>query len=136
MTSVSDESSAVDGDIPSDDGATLRVPRCRHCDRWFWYPRARCPYCRSADIELVGSRGTGTLYTYSTLPTGTKASAGGAGDRVLGYVELDEGPFVLATLVGVSPDEVRIGMPLTALPPEGEQPLRFRSTTSAEGAAT
>jgi uncharacterized protein len=78
---------------------------------------------------LLDSRGTGTLYTYSTLPAGTKGSATADDVRILAYVELDEGPFILTTLTGLSPDEVRIGMSLTALLPDGDQPLRFVSST-------
>jgi uncharacterized protein len=110
---------------PGVPGTVLRVPRCRRCHRSFWYPRARCPFCRSDDIEQVDSPGTGTLYTYSTVPARKKPPADVTGDRILAYVQLDEGPFVLTSIVGLSSDELWIGMPLTALPSEGDVPLHF-----------
>jgi uncharacterized OB-fold protein len=70
------------------------------------------------------------LYTYSTVPARKKPPADGAVDRILAYVQLDEGPFVLTSIVGLSSDELWIGMPLTALPSEGDGPLQFAATPS------
>jgi len=121
---------AADGDHTPRE--TLRLPRCRECQRCFWYPRSRCPHCWSADIEQVESLGTGTLYTYSTLPPDTKQPGSATDDRILAYVQLDEGPFVLTSVVGLSPHELRIGMPLTAVPADGEQPVRFAAPAHDE----
>ena len=111
---------------------TMRVPRCRDCGLTFWYPRARCPNCRSEALDQIETSGTGTLYTYSEMSAG-KNAPGGATGAMLAYVELDEGPFVLTTLVGLSPDEVRIGMPLTALAPDDSEPVRFGVLPAGDG---
>jgi hypothetical protein len=80
------------------------LPRCRACERPFWYPRNICPNCMSHEVELVESPGEGVVYTFSILrrsPTGPYA---------LGYVTLDEGPAVLTNFVDVTPEELKIGM--------------------------
>jgi uncharacterized OB-fold protein len=58
------------------------------------------------------------------MPAGKRAEDG-RGDQILAYVELDEGPFVLATLAGLSLEEVEVGMRVVALPPTEAQPLQF-----------
>lgn len=30
-----------------------RIPRCQDCDRLFFYPRPRCPFCFGERIELI-----------------------------------------------------------------------------------
>ena len=80
------------------------IKRCTACEKPFWYPRAICPMCFSAETEWVESPGEGVIYTYSVMhrsPTGPYA---------IGYVALDEGPAVLTNFVDVAPDGLSIGM--------------------------
>jgi uncharacterized OB-fold protein len=80
------------------------LKRCVPCDRPFWYPRAVCPFCLSAETEWMESPGEGVVYTYSVMrksPTGPYA---------IGYVTLDEGPSMMTNFVGMSPDDLKIGM--------------------------
>ncbi|HEY0435113.1 MAG TPA: Zn-ribbon domain-containing OB-fold protein [Phenylobacterium sp.] len=80
------------------------IGRCNHCGKAYWYPRAICPHCLSANTKLEESPGEGVIYTYSVMhrsPTGPYA---------IGYVTLDEGPAVLTNFVDVAPDGLSIGM--------------------------
>jgi uncharacterized OB-fold protein len=79
------------------------IKRCVECKEAHWYPRAHCPFC-AGDTVWEESPGEGEVYTFSIMrksPTGPYA---------LGYVTLDEGPAVLTNFVGLSPDELKIGM--------------------------
>lgn len=107
--------------------AELRMLCCRSCERLFWYPRSRCPRCLGDRLELVPVSGDGVVYSFTVnrRPTGAYREAGPV---VIAYVELAEGPRVLTNLVGLPPDEVRIGLPVRAFfdpTPAGAGLLRF-----------
>lgn len=110
----------------------LLLPRCRSCQRFFWYPRVRCPSCGSRDVERVESPGVGTVYSYSSLRAGKNAT----GDQVLAYVRLAEGPLVLTTLTGVEPEAAQVGMPVVALRRADDEPVRFTRLADAPTAPT
>lgn len=89
----------------------LRLPRCRGCGRRFFYPRAACPHCLSADVEWQRVSGRGTLHTFTVVHRGQKGFPLPA-PYVLAIVELDEGPRLMTNLVDCEPDPatLRIGM--------------------------
>jgi hypothetical protein len=79
------------------------VPHCVPCDQPFWYPRARCPFCGSADTHLVESPGEGVIYSYSIMRRAPE------GPYAVAYVTLDEGVSLLTNIVDCAPDDVAIG---------------------------
>jgi hypothetical protein len=89
----------------------LTMPRCRSCGALFYYPRAACPQCLSADLEWQRVSGWGTLHTFTVVQRGLKDFPLGT-PYVLAIVALDEGPRLMTNLVGVAPDAaaIRIGM--------------------------
>ena len=94
------------------------IKRCTACKQAFWYPRAMCPFCMSAETVWEESPGAGVIYSYSVMhrsPTGPYA---------IGYVTLDEGPAVLTNFVDVAPDGLSIGMKVKVKfqPTEGGPP--------------
>jgi uncharacterized OB-fold protein len=91
----------------------LCLQRCRPCERYFFYPRAACPYCLSADLEWRQVSGRGTLNTFTVVYRGQKDFPLGS-PYVIAIVELAEGPRLMTNLIGVEPDPVRlrIGMPV------------------------
>jgi uncharacterized protein len=93
----------------------VNVTRCPHCDLLIWYPRERCPRCTRDGLDTVPLAGTGTVYTYTV----NRRPGKGRDPVVIAYVELDEGPRVLTNLVGVAPDDVRIGLPVRAVHEDG-----------------
>jgi uncharacterized OB-fold protein len=80
------------------------LPRCKACEKPFWYPRKTCPHCFSSDVELVESPGEGVIYTYSVMHRSP------SGPYAIGYVTLDEGPAMLTNFVDVAPEDLKIGM--------------------------
>jgi uncharacterized OB-fold protein len=104
----------------------LTAPRCADCGRLVWYPRARCPHCMSPSLTWEQLSGRGTVHSYTVNRRGHGEYAD-RGPFVVAYVELAEGPRVLAHLA-VAPEDARIGAPVrlfTGLAPDGAVRLTF-----------
>jgi uncharacterized protein len=86
----------------------LLIQRCAACGELRHPPRPMCPCCRSLDWGTVRATGRGTVHSYA-VPHHPRLPA--FPDRyVVALVELEEGTRLVTNLVGVSPDDVRIGM--------------------------
>lgn len=84
----------------------LLIKRCRTCTRLHGYPRGVCPACLSMDTEWVEARGTGVVYSYTVIGTGTGPAL------IPAYVQLDEGITMLSNLL-CTPEQARIGSLVT-----------------------
>jgi len=88
----------------------LVIQRCRNCGAWAHPPRPMCPGCRSLEREWARSQGKGIVVSFVTY-----REASHPGFRVpysVVLVELEEGVRLVSNLVGVQPEEIRIGMPV------------------------
>jgi len=88
----------------------LILPKCRSCGRFFFYPRAVCPHCMSRDIEWVGSRGRGKIWTFSVHHLGPTKAYKGDPPHVVAIIDIEEGCKMMSNIVGCSPEDVSIGM--------------------------
>lgn len=104
----------------------LELPHCRCCDRLIGYPRARCPQCMSDDIDWRQLSGRGRIYSYTVNRRGIGPYAGAA-PFVIAYVELDEGPRLLAQ-VRADPQGLDIGTGLQLVAVDHARPLTFAPT--------
>jgi len=107
----------------------LELPRCGDCEALIWYPRARCPRCTSADLRWETLSGTGTIYSFTVNRRGHGEYAD-VGPFVIAYVELTEGPRVMAHLA-IPPESARIGAPVrlsSGSSPDGRVRLTFVET--------
>ena len=89
----------------------LVAQRCGSCGLLRHPPRTACPACRSLDIEIAELSGDGEVYSYALLWHPRSPRFGYPVIAVL--VDLAEGVRVVSNLVGIAPDEVRIGLPVT-----------------------
>jgi uncharacterized OB-fold protein len=107
------------------------VPKCQACGHYSWIPHPACRSCLSERLVWTPVSGDATLYTFTVVHRGP-----GAFSLEVPYViamgELVEGPracVVLGNLVGTSPDDLFIGMPLRIayqdIPEEGETMWRW-----------
>jgi uncharacterized protein len=91
----------------------LRIPRCRGCGRFVWYPAPACAECDGTEHEWVRVGGRGRVFTWVTVH---RAFPGYALTLpyVTALVELEEDARVrLATLLrDVPPGGPRLGMPV------------------------
>ena len=81
--------------------------RCDDCGAAIFPVRVSCPACGSSQLADAVSAGRGVVYSTTTV-----MRREGAHDVSL--VDLDEGFRMMSEVVGIDPDEVRIGMHVRA----------------------
>jgi hypothetical protein len=86
----------------------LRIPKCNSCGTLVYPPLPRCAACGGFDMGYVGASGRGTVYAavavhYPQVP-------GFRYPLSVAVIELDEGVRFVSNVVGVTPEQVRIGM--------------------------
>jgi uncharacterized protein len=92
----------------------LVVPVCDACGHHIWYPRSWCPVCGDEAVTWTEMSGRGTVYACTVVRKGMGPWAAAA-PYVGAYVELEEGPRILTNVVTDAPDDVAIGMAVTAI---------------------
>lgn len=85
----------------------FEIPQCDTCGRHHFFPRVVCPYCGSEALSWAVPSGRGTVYS-TTVVRRTE------GDYTVCLIDLAEGPRLMSRVVGITPDAVRIGMPVQA----------------------
>ncbi|MET8797014.1 OB-fold domain-containing protein [Nocardia sp. NPDC004568] len=95
----------------------LSLQFCRGCECFVHLPAAFCPRCTSADLVWRDMSGRGTLYSYTVMHDAPAPGFAGSLPYLVGIAELVEQPGLLLTadLLGASPDDVAIGMPLEVI---------------------
>ncbi|MFB6171751.1 MAG: Zn-ribbon domain-containing OB-fold protein [Haloarculaceae archaeon] len=72
---------------------TVLLQRCTDCEEAYFPPGPVCPRCQSAAVEWIESAAAGDLYAFTRQH---RTAPGVPSPVVLGVVELDEGPRLLA----------------------------------------
>lgn len=85
------------------------LPRCAACGSWNWYPRNRCIECLSDQLVWTEVSGRGTIHTFTIGRQPTHPAFADDLPQLIIVVELDEGPKMTSTLVGASPEDLRVG---------------------------
>jgi uncharacterized OB-fold protein len=88
----------------------FRIQHCNACDRNFFYPRALCVHCGSADWQWIDASGKGTVYSTSVVRMRPEDGA----DYNIALVDLAEGPRMMSRVTDIPPAEVKIGMEVEA----------------------
>ena len=93
--------------------------RCNSCGQLSIPPRPLCTSCRLSKMEWMPMFGRGDLKAFTAIavpPPALKREGFGRGNPyAVGVVELDEGPRVVARLLGLDlekPDSVGLGQPM------------------------
>lgn len=92
----------------------LRIPRCRGCQRYVWYPQPACNACGSAKLEWSTVSGRGRLYSWTVVHRAFVKPFAGKIPYVSGLVALDEAPYVriVTNLVDCDPAQLAIDQPV------------------------
>jgi len=90
----------------------LRIQRCGGCGTLRHPPGPMCPACGEAKPEYVVAAGTGEVYSY--VVQHHPPVPGKRLPIVVALVRLSEGVRMVGELLGVGPEEVRIGLPVRA----------------------
>lgn len=94
------------------DRAAVHIQRCRACQRYIFHPRDFCPRCGEREPEWRDVSGRGTVYSFTLAEVPVAADFAHLPPQIIAIVELEEDVRLATTLVGVDPDDVRIGMPV------------------------
>ena len=86
----------------------LRVQRCADCQTYVFIPQPACTSCFSEALEWTAMRGRGVVYSYTVVHRPQRPQF--RVPYVVAIVELEEGCHMMTNLIGVDPDDVRIGM--------------------------
>ncbi len=92
----------------------LMLPRCRRCDRPFFYPREVCPLCLSSAIDWIQASGRGRLHSFTVIQQPANAAFAPDVPYLYAMIQLDEGPRLITNLVDCAPADARVDMPVTA----------------------
>ena len=87
----------------------LMLPKCTHCTRAHFYPKAICPFCSSGTFDWIESAGRGTIYSFTIVKRAPSPAFEAQVPYVIAIVALDEGPCLMSNIVSCDPDAVRIG---------------------------
>jgi len=90
----------------------LRFQRCRSCGAWRHPPRPMCGDCHSMEWEWAPTAGRGRVYCWTTIYQALDPAFAGDVPYAAVIVELDEGPRLATWVTGISPAELRVGMPV------------------------
>ncbi len=93
----------------------LVAPRCTKCGTFRMPPSPFCWKCRSQDVDWVELSGRGTVFTFSVARHPFIPLLADAVPYVIAVVELEDaaGVRLVANLIDIDPEEVRIGMPVS-----------------------
>lgn len=110
---VPDEISA-----PFYDGAAdgkLMLQHCVACGGWSFPVRERCPHCFAAPLQWRAASGHGTLYTFAVMHQVMNPGFAADVPYNVSQIDLEEGVRMVANVVGIANDTLRIGMKLEAI---------------------
>ena len=87
----------------------LLIAACGACGRNHHYPRPMCPFCWSDQVQPVEASGQGTLHTYSVIHANDLPPFRDRLPYIAALVDLAEGPRLITTIEGATPDEMVAG---------------------------
>ncbi|MFE3036351.1 Zn-ribbon domain-containing OB-fold protein [Streptomyces canus] len=102
----------------------LLLRRCASCTRIHHYPREFCPHCWSEEVAWEPASGRATLYTWSVVHRNDLPPFKDRTPYVAAVVDLAEGPRLMTEIVDCGYGELRAGMDLEAVFPDGVPKFR------------
>ena len=96
--------------------------KCLSCGRLLVPPRPVCPSCYGSEFEWVELSGEGVIESYTVIHVAPPRFQEEA-PYIVAIVRLKEGVKLPGRLVGVEPEEVKVGMPVRVefVPEAGEE---------------
>jgi uncharacterized OB-fold protein len=87
----------------------LLIRKCNGCGSLHFMPRHLCPDCWSDQLEWVESKGTGSVHSFTVIRRAPVAAFAVRVPYVVALIELDEGPRMMANVIGEDALSVCIG---------------------------
>lgn len=90
----------------------VRIQQCDDCGHWIFFPRSNCSSCGSNHLQWHVVSGESTLHSFTVSRVPTLPEFTDEMPQLLAVVQLKGGPHLNTTLVGLKPEDVRIGQGL------------------------
>ena len=90
----------------------LLIQECSQCGLQQFYPRTICRSCSAADLRWVQASGFGTVVSWTVVRHPVSPAYAADIPYVIALIELDEGPTMMAQIVGCEPESVHGGIPV------------------------
>jgi uncharacterized OB-fold protein len=92
----------------------FRLPRCRSCGTFDWYPKGSCKQCRGSDIEWTALSGRGTLFSWAIVERALHKPLAPIAPYISAIVEIDEDRSTrfVTRLIDCENQQLRAGMPV------------------------
>lgn len=87
----------------------LHMQHCGACGQWQFYPRPFCIHCEAEALQWRAVSGLGRIYTYTVNHRAPNPFMKARLPYVVAIVELDEGPRLMANVLGNAVDRAGIG---------------------------
>jgi uncharacterized protein len=87
----------------------LLIRKCGECGQLHFMPRHLCPVCWSDQLEWVEAKGTGAVHSFTVIRRAPMAAFAPRVPYVVALIDLDEGPRMIANVLGEDALSVRIG---------------------------
>jgi uncharacterized OB-fold protein len=91
------------------------MPRCKRCNKLFFYPREVCPTCLNDDLDWQKVSGSGRLHSFTVIHQPANPAFQDEVPYVYAMVQLDEGPRMIGNLVDCAPGDAKVDMRLEAV---------------------
>jgi len=90
----------------------VKVQKCAKCSQLRYIPKEICNRCHSGEWTWAPLKGTGTVYTFTTIRRAPTPAYQEEVPYTIVHVTMDEGIRMIGRLNGVAPEDVRIDMPV------------------------
>lgn len=87
----------------------LVIRKCMACGELHFMPRHLCPICWSDRLEWVDAKGSGSVYSFTIVRRASDPAFAALVPYAVALVDLDEGPRMMANIVGTDALDVKIG---------------------------
>jgi len=87
----------------------LVIRRCNACGQLHFMPRHLCPSCWSDNLEWIDASGSGRVHSFSVIRRASDPAFASRVPYVIALVELDEGPRMMANILGEDALSVAVG---------------------------
>jgi uncharacterized OB-fold protein len=102
-------------DVPYWEGARareLRLQRCEDCSTWRFPPSELCPNCLGEKSAWEAVSGRGRLWSWIQMHKAYFPGFRESTPYNVAFVQLDEGPYMMTSIVGTPSSELSCGLPV------------------------
>lgn len=90
----------------------MRLQRCAECGKIRHYPRPVCDNCYSMEADWVRASGAGKVHSWTVSYHAFHPGFLGSLPLILLTVDLDEGVRMCAQARDMTPEQIKVGMPV------------------------